>query len=177
MWRETAKFFFFFAWEKKQADVYVTEKFAPSPLARVSNFGHYVPPTRMTSGRYLATQDRISRIAEWKRLAPSWRVHISSMRSPKNSIDLVLPAFLQSRKVMGGDHVVRYRGENIRHNMEEERMQSQECICDEYDNFIKPVRMVSKLISIWPLEKDHTAKASFFKNCHLIGLFFVVCTF
>ncbi|XP_032668798.1 odorant receptor 13a-like [Odontomachus brunneus] len=113
-------------------------------------------------------------MAEWKRLVLSWRVHISPTRSPKNSTDLVLPAFPQSQKVMSGDHVVRYHAENIRHNMEEEKMQSQECISDEYDNFIKPIRMVSKLISIWPLEKYHTAKASFLKNCHLIGLFFVL---
>lgn len=52
---------------------------------------------------------------------------------------------------------------------------NQEYIDEEYDNFIKPVRMASKLISIWPLEKGHTAM--FFKNCHLIWLFFVVCIF
>ncbi|XP_014475080.1 PREDICTED: odorant receptor 13a-like [Dinoponera quadriceps] len=53
-------------------------------------------------------------------------------------------------------------------------MQSREYVDDEYDNFIKPVRMASKLISIWPLQKNHTAGESFLNNCHLVWLFFVL---
>ncbi|XP_025158050.1 odorant receptor 13a [Harpegnathos saltator] len=53
-------------------------------------------------------------------------------------------------------------------------MKSEKYIGDEYDDFIKPVRMASKLISIWPLEKNHTANALFLNNCYLIWLLFVV---
>ncbi|XP_036146704.1 odorant receptor 4 [Monomorium pharaonis] len=49
----------------------------------------------------------------------------------------------------------------------------------EYDNLIKPIMIVTKIASFWPLERDHSTSMKLFKICHvlfLVALFTIMCT-
>ncbi|KYM96495.1 Kinesin-like protein KIF16B [Cyphomyrmex costatus] len=43
----------------------------------------------------------------------------------------------------------------------------------EYDELIKPIMVVTKFVSFWPLEKNHSTNAKMFRTCHVIWLFFL----
>jgi hypothetical protein len=146
-------------------------------LARVRNFVHNVPPTRVISGRFLVVcANRTSRIAGWRRLALS--------RSARR---------LFARWGIAGDEwtsgLFRSRGrlriviaselDNSHSSpIEKERWSAEHMECRlphyEYDHLIKPILIVSKLMAVWPLKDDRPFIVTLFKTCHLSCLFFIV---
>lgn len=40
----------------------------------------------------------------------------------------------------------------------------------EYDRLIKPIEIVSRIIAIWPVERDHTKLKALLSTCHKIGM-------
>lgn len=153
------------------------EKSALLQLARVSNFGYYATyykgniwslPRRRRSNFEIGGEGQIGTFVARSHFAD--KITAEGFDRPRTS---GFSAVVESRESWLDRELI------AGHIVEEETMKDQEYISvvDEYDNLLKPVRIASKVISIWPLEKDHTTSAMLLNKCHLIWLFFVVCTF
>ncbi|KAK2584228.1 hypothetical protein KPH14_006643 [Odynerus spinipes] len=44
----------------------------------------------------------------------------------------------------------------------------------EYDDLVKPIVIATKIISIWPLDRESGKKAIILRNCHTAAMFFMV---
>ncbi|KAL2728147.1 odorant receptor 13a-like isoform X1 [Vespula maculifrons] len=53
-------------------------------------------------------------------------------------------------------------------------MNTQLFAVDEYNNLIKPIMIATKIISVWPLDKDSTRTAVILQNLHTVAMFLMV---
>lgn len=44
----------------------------------------------------------------------------------------------------------------------------------EYNDLIRPIVIVTKIISIWPLDRGCSKKTIILRNCHTAAMFFMV---
>ncbi|XP_047351725.1 odorant receptor 82a-like isoform X1 [Vespa velutina] len=53
-------------------------------------------------------------------------------------------------------------------------MNRQLFVAHEYNNLIKPVMITTKIMSVWPLDKDSTRTAVILKNLHTVAMFLMI---
>lgn len=53
-------------------------------------------------------------------------------------------------------------------------MNTQLFAVDEYNNLIRPIMIATKIMSIWPLDKDSNRTAVILKNLHTVAMFLMV---